>query len=65
VPATASATYPLKVCVVSGEALGSDRLVYSFKGQEVQFCCSHCVDDFKKDPAKYMASVERASHHSK
>jgi len=63
VPAQASASYPLKVCVVSGEVLAADRLVYSYKGKEVQFCCSDCVNQFKKNPAKYMASVERAAHH--
>lgn len=60
VPATASAGYPLKECVVTGEELDADRVVMKYKGREVQFCCAQCVHDFKKDPDKYMAKVDAA-----
>jgi hypothetical protein len=61
-PITASANYPLKTCVVSGEELGGmgDRVAYSYDGTEVQFCCSHCVAKFEKDPAPYLAKIAAA-----
>lgn len=57
--------YPLKVCVVSGEDLGSmgDTLerIYRRAGQPdrlVRFCCDGCPDDFAKDPAKYLKQLD-------
>jgi YHS domain-containing protein len=48
--------YPLKVCLVTGDELGSmgapPSLVY--KGQEFKFCCDGCPKDFNKDPEKYV-----------
>ena len=60
VPAKPSAAYPLKKCVVSGETLKSDRLVFTYKGEEVQFCCKDCISDFRKNPEKYLAQVRSA-----
>ena len=59
---TPSANYPLKTCVISGEELGpvADRVAYSYDGTEVQFCCSHCVAKFEKDPAPYLAKIAAA-----
>jgi hypothetical protein len=58
--AAAPKPYPLQTCVVSGAKLGSmgDPVVHVHEGQEVKFCCSHCVDSFKEDPAKYLAKME-------
>lgn len=51
--------YPLKTCVVTGNDLGSmgdeQRIVY--QGQEVKFCCTPCVEKFKKNPEKYLAKL--------
>ncbi len=51
--------YPLDVCIVSGEKLGSmgDPVVMVHEGQEVKFCCDGCTGDFKKDPAKFLAKL--------
>jgi hypothetical protein len=51
--------YPLKVCLVSDEPLGSmgDPVVLVHEGQEVKFCCEGCAGPFKKDPAKYLAKL--------
>jgi YHS domain-containing protein len=59
---TPTAGYPLETCVVSGEDLGAmgERSAWSYKGTEVQFCCADCVDEFKKDPEKYLAHVRAA-----
>lgn len=62
--ATASAgpakPYPLEVCLVSDEKLGSmgDPVVLVHEGQEVKFCCDSCTPKFKKDPAKYLAKLK-------
>lgn len=62
---TASTTdakpYPLDVCIVSGEKLGSmgEAISMVHEGQEIKFCCDHCVPDFKKDPAKYLTKLNK------
>jgi len=55
----AADTYPLTTCVVTGEKLGShgDPHVIQHEGTTVKFCCEPCVDDFNKDPAKYLAKL--------
>ena len=58
-----SADYPLTTCVVSGEPLGGDMgavIAYEYDGQEVQFCCAGCVDEFKESPAEFVAKVREA-----
>jgi hypothetical protein len=67
-PAAKTDTYPLKTCVVSGEALGSmgDFVTYVHKqaGQpdrEIRFCCEGCIDDFKADPAKFLKKLDEAA----
>ena len=54
--------YPLKVCVVSGEELGSmgDPVVIEHEGTTVKFCCKNCVPDFKEDPSKYLSKLTEA-----
>ncbi len=66
--AKARASYPLKTCLVSDEALGSmgeatphihrvagkpDRVIF--------VCCEGCIDDFKGDPAKFLKKVDDAA----
>lgn len=65
--AKARAAYPLKTCVVSKEELGgmgeASEYIYRQAGQPdrlVRFCCDSCVDDFKKEPAKYLKSIDDA-----
>ena len=59
--------YPLDVCIVSGEDLGSmgDPIIYWHKveGQpdrEVQFCCERCESRFESNPDKYLAKLDAA-----
>lgn len=61
-------TYPLKTCLVSDEALGSmgEAVPYvhraAGKPDRVVFvCCESCIDDFKADPAKFLAKVDAAA----
>ncbi len=62
-PAETPATkpYPLDVCLVSGEELGSmgDPVVIIHEGQEIKFCCDKCVPKFEADPAKYLSKLEK------
>jgi flagellar hook-basal body complex protein FliE len=61
--AAQSATYPLKKCVVSGEALGSmgETVNYVHEGTLIRLCCDHCKPDVEKDPAKFVAMVTEAA----
>ena len=54
--------YPLKVCIVSDEALGSmgDPVVLVHAGQEVKFCCKDCIKEFQSEPAKFLAKLKPA-----
>lgn len=66
--AAARPAYPLKTCLVSNEPLGSmgeaSGYIYRAKGQPdrvVFFCCEGCGDDFKANPAKFLAKVDAAA----
>lgn len=52
--------YQLATCVVSGEKLDSmgEPHVFTHEGTEVRLCCKSCLDDFYKEPAKYMAKLK-------
>lgn len=58
--ATSNTDYPLEICVVSGEKLGSmgEPFVIDHGGTEVRFCCDNCLPKFNEDPAKYVAMVK-------
>lgn len=60
---SAAKTYPLDVCLVSGEKLGSmgEPVSIVHEGQEIKFCCDSCLPKFKKDPEKYLGKLETAS----
>jgi len=51
--------YPLEVCIVSGEKLGSmgDPVVIVHEGQQIKFCCDHCIPEFNKEPEKYLSKL--------
>lgn len=52
--------YPLDVCLVSGNELGSmgKPVTFVYNGQEVKLCCSPCREDFDADPEKYLAKLK-------
>lgn len=54
--------YPLKVCPVSGEPLGSmgNPIVVKQDGREVQLCCKGCTKKLVAEPAKYLAKLDAA-----
>jgi len=62
------AAYPLTTCVVSGEKLGSMGKPLQYVHHEagkpdrtVLLCCESCVDDFKENPAKFLAKLDAAT----
>ncbi|HYE18852.1 MAG TPA: hypothetical protein VEA69_10430 [Tepidisphaeraceae bacterium] len=59
--------YPLAVCVVSDEKLGSmgEPKAIVHDGREVKFCCASCEPQFKKDPAKYLKKIDEAAGKAK
>ncbi len=59
--------YPLKTCITDDEKLGSMGAPYVFthEGREIKLCCKGCLDDFKKDSAKYIKKLEVAEKKEK
>ena len=57
---TGNADYPLDVCVVSGEKLGSmgDPVVVKIEGQTFKLCCASCEEKLRADPDKYAKMLE-------
>jgi hypothetical protein len=63
------AAYPLTTCSVSGDKLGGDMgdpvdFVYQQAGKPdrlIRFCCKDCIDDFTKEPAKYLQKIDEAA----
>ena len=62
----AAPDYPLAICVVSGQPLGSmgDPHVIQHDGREVRFCCDHCEPAFRKNPARHIQKLDAASQRS-
>ncbi len=47
------------VCPVSGEPVSKDtNFTYTYKGTVYRFCCPPCIEEFKKDPEKYIKRME-------
>lgn len=51
--------YPLNVCLVGGEKLGSmgEPVSFIYQRQQVKFCCGGCQPEFEKDPAKFLQKL--------
>ena len=49
-----------KICPVSGQKSDEKtKVTYNYKGETYNFCCTICIDDFKKDPEKYIKKIEQ------
>jgi len=48
--------YPLGDCLVTRTKLGSmgDPIVKVYGDREIRFCCPPCVDEFERNPAKFL-----------
>lgn len=48
-----------KICPVSGEEISEEtKATYEYEGKVYNFCCQMCIEDFKKEPQKYIKKVE-------
>ncbi len=48
-----------KVCPVSGEKIDEKiKVTYEYQGKMYNFCCPACIEEFKKEPEKYIKKVE-------
>ena len=46
------------VCPVSGQSIDDKvKVTYEYKGKIYSFCCQGCIDEFKKDPDKYIEKM--------
>src|SRR3989338_5026564 len=47
------------ICPVTGEKItDASKVTYEYQGKIYNFCCPMCIDEFKKDPAKYISKIE-------
>src|SRR3989338_4330388 len=49
-----------KACPITGEAVDKSA-IYEYKGKVYGFCCPMCIEEFKKDPEKYVGKIEAES----
>jgi hypothetical protein len=63
-PSVAAGDYPLGVCVVSGEALGSMGAPYTFvhHGTEVKLCCRSCLNEFHREADMLLERIRAAAN---
>ncbi len=48
-----------KICPVMGTKIDEkNKLTYEHEGKIYNFCCLMCVEEFKKDPRKYIKKVD-------
>jgi len=48
-----------KVCPVLNEKIDErNKATYEYKGKVYNFCCASCIEEFKKDPQKYIKKVK-------
>jgi len=47
-----------KICPVTGEQIDETvKATYEYQGKIYNFCCPMCIDEFKKEPQKYIDKV--------
>ncbi len=47
-----------KICPVSGEKIDEKtKATYEYQGKIYNFCCPMCIEEFKKDPGKYIKKI--------
>ena len=45
-------------CPVTGD--GADKtMTADYKGRTIAFCCEGCIEDFQKEPKKYLANLDK------
>jgi YHS domain-containing protein len=44
-------------CPVLGGKI-NEKVFVDYQGKRIYFCCAACIDEFKKDPEKYLKKME-------
>ena len=59
-PSTTQPSKPVnKWCAVEGKDHDVDpKVTVVYKGKTIGFCCKDCVEEFEKDPEKYVKKME-------
>ena len=48
-----------KICPVTGAKIDEKlKATYEYEGKIYNFCCAVCIEEFKKDPQKYIKKIE-------
>jgi YHS domain-containing protein len=48
-----------KFCAVEGKDHDVDpKVTTTYKGKTIGFCCRDCIEEFEKDPEKYMKGLK-------
>jgi YHS domain-containing protein len=55
---SAKATPINKMCPVETDDEVDPAVTIVYEGKTIGFCCTDCVKDFKKNPAKYLANLK-------
>jgi YHS domain-containing protein len=57
-----SHAYPLDICIVSGQKLGTmgAPVIYKHKEHEIRFCCKACIPTFQKSISTYLEKINNA-----
>ena len=55
-----SRDYPLKVCIISGRALGENPRAFLMGDRLVKTCCGNCKKTVEADPRTYMRKIDAA-----
>ena len=48
---------PQTKCPVLGNKI-DEKVFVDYQGKRIYFCCSGCIDQFNKEPAKYLKKME-------
>lgn len=54
-------TYPLTTCLVSGEEITGEGFDQLYGTRLTRLCCPKCAAPFAKEPAKYLAVLDKAA----
>jgi len=55
-----------RICPVSGEKINEDtKATYEYEGKTYNFCCPMCIEEFKKDPGKYIKNIQKENTEAK
>ena len=57
-PAAATSRPVNTMCLVMPDNKIDPAVTYEYKGKVYGFCCKPCIDEFKKDPEKYVGKMK-------